>query len=136
MTDSPESPEPSGIARPTNAELDVLRELWALGPATVRDVHARLSANKPLAYTTTLKTLQVMAEKGLVTRDESQRSHVYAAAVPQEQTQQKLVGDLLSRAFGNSLGTFVMQALSARRATADELAEVRKLVEEYERSLR
>jgi BlaI family penicillinase repressor len=132
-----ESPEPPGVvARPTNAELDVLRELWAMGPATVRDVHARLSAAKPLAYTTTLKTLQVMAEKGLVTRDESQRSHVYAAAVPQEQTQQKLVGDLLSRAFSNSLGTFVMQALSARRATAEELAEVRKLVEEYERSLR
>jgi BlaI family penicillinase repressor len=133
MTDSP---EPPGVARPTNAELDVLRELWAMGPATVRDVHARLSAARPLAYTTTLKTLQVMAEKGLVTRDESQRSHVYAAAVPQEQTQQKLVGDLLSRAFSNSLGTFVMQALSARRATAEELAEVRKLVEEYERSLR
>lgn len=131
-----ESPEPSAIARPTNAELDVLRELWAMGPATVRDVYTRLSAAKPLAYTTTLKTLQVMAEKGLVTRDESQRSHVYAAAVPQDQTQQKLVGDLLTRAFSGSLGTFIMQALSAKRATADELAEIRELVEEYERSLR
>ena len=132
-----ESPETPSVARPTNAELDVLRELWAIGPATVRDVHARLSsAAKPLAYTTTLKTLQVMAEKGLVTRNESQRSHVYAAAVPQDQTQRKLVGDLLSRAFSGSLGTLIMQALSAKRATADELAEVRELVEEYERSLK
>jgi predicted transcriptional regulator len=132
-----EPTEKSPTAKPTNAELDVLRELWAIGPATVREIHARLSsAAKPLAYTTTLKTLQVMAEKGLVTRDESQRSHVYAAAVPQDQTQQKLVGDLLTRAFSGSLGTFIMQALSAKRATADELAEVRKLVEEYERGQR
>jgi predicted transcriptional regulator len=122
--------------RPTNAELDVLRELWSLGPATVREVHARLSVAKPLAYTTTLKTLQVMAEKGLVTRDDSRRSHVYAAALPEDQTQRKLVGDLLSRAFSGSLGKFVLQALSAKRATPEELAEVRELVEEYERSTR
>src|SRR5215207_10866158 len=115
-----ESPQTAGIARPTNAELDVLRELWSMGPATVRDVHARLSsAAKPLAYTTTLKTLQVMAEKGLVTRDDSQRSHIYSAAVPEEQTQRKLVGDLLTRAFSGSLGKFVMQALSAKRATTE-----------------
>ena len=122
--------------RPTNAELEVLRELWALGPSTVREVHDRLSAAKPLAYTTTLKTLQVMAEKGLVTRDESKRSHVYAAAAPQDQTQRRLVGELLVRAFDGSLGAFVMQALSVKRATPEDLAEVRKLVEEYERSLR
>lgn len=128
----PAAPEP----RPTNAELDVLRELWQIGPATVREVHERLSVAKPLAYTTTLKTLQVMAEKGLVTRDDSQRSHVYTAAVPEDQTQRKLVGDLMSRAFGGSLGKFVLQALTAKRATPKELAEVRKLVEEYERSMR
>jgi BlaI family penicillinase repressor len=128
----PTAPEP----RPTNAELDVLRELWQIGPATVREVHERLSVAKPLAYTTTLKTLQVMAEKGLVTRDDSQRSHVYTAAAPEDQTQRKLVGDLLSRAFSGSLGKFVLQALSAKRATAEELAEVRELVEEYERSMR
>jgi predicted transcriptional regulator len=85
----PTAPEP----RPTNAELDVLRELWQMGAATVREVHERLSVAKPLAYTTTLKTLQVMAEEGLVTRDDSQRSHVYTAAVPEDQTQRKLVGD-------------------------------------------
>jgi BlaI family transcriptional regulator, penicillinase repressor len=121
------------VLRPTNAELDVLRVLWDLGPATVREVHERLS--KPLAYTTTLKTLQLMAEKGLVTRDDSRRSHVYAAAAPQDQTQRRLVGDLMSRAFSGSLANFVMQALSAKRATPEELAEVKRFVEEYERNL-
>ena len=125
----------ASAAKPTNAELEVLRELWTLGPSTVREVHARLSVSKPLAYTTTLKTLQVMAEKGLVTRDESKRSHVYAAAAEQDQTQRRLVGELLARAFDGSLGAFVMQALSVKRATPKELAEVRKLMEEYERSL-
>lgn len=130
----------SGLApptvKPTNAELDVLRVLWELGPSTVRDVYAVLSAKKALAYTTTLKTLQLMTEKRLVTRDPSQRSHVYAAAVPREQTQKKLVADLLARAFSGSLGTFVLQALSAKRATAKDVAEVTALMEEYERTLR
>ena len=122
--------------RPTNAELDVLRVLWEIGPATVRDVHARLSASKPLAYTTTLKTLQVMAEKGFVTRNDSQRSHVYAAALPADQTQRTLVGDLLARAFSGNLDKFIMQAVAAKRATPRELADVRKLLKEYERSLK
>jgi BlaI family transcriptional regulator, penicillinase repressor len=132
MSESLEAPA-AGV-RPTNAELDVLRVLWDLGPATVRDVHVRLSVARPLAYTTTLKTLQLMAEKGLVTRDDSRRSHVYTAAAPREQTQQRLVGDLLTRAFSGSVATFVMQALSARRATPEELAEVKRFVEEYERN--
>ncbi len=114
----------------------MLRELWDIGPATVREIHVRLSRTRPLAYTTTLKTLQVMAEKGLVTRDESRRSHVYAAALPEDQTQRTLVADLLTRAFSGSLGKFVLQALSAKRTTREELAEVRQLVEAYERSLR
>jgi predicted transcriptional regulator len=124
------------IPTPTNAELGVLRVLWEIGPATVRVVHERLCVSKALAYTTTLRTLQVMADKGLVTRDESQRSHVYAAALPADQTQRKLVGDLLSRAFSGNLDTFIMQALAAKRATPEELADVRNLLEEYERSLR
>jgi BlaI family penicillinase repressor len=122
--------------RPTNAELNVLRVLWEIGPTTVREVHARLSASKPLAYTTTLKTLQVMAEKGFVTRDDSQRSHVYAAALPADQTQRTLVGDLLARAFSGNLDKFIMQAVAAKRATPRELADVRKLLKEYERSLK
>ena len=121
---------------PTNAELDVLRVLWEIGPTTVREVHTRLSVSKPLAYTTTLKALQVMTEKGFVTRDESQRSHVYAAALPADQTQRTLVGDLLARAFSGNLDKFVMQAVAAKRATPEELADVRNLLEEYERSLK
>jgi predicted transcriptional regulator len=124
------------LVKPNNSELEVLRVLWDLGSATVREVHAKLSATKPLAYTSTLKTLQVMAEKGLVTRDASQRSHVYVAAVPEHQTQQRLVGDLLTRAFGGRLGNFIMQALSAKPATPEEIAEVRTLMAEYERRMR
>jgi BlaI family transcriptional regulator, penicillinase repressor len=135
MARSNPSPSPPTV-KPTNAELDVLRVLWERGPSTVRDVYAVLSENKELAYTTTLKTLQLMCEKGLVTCDRTHRSHVYAPTVPREQTQRKLVGDLLARGFGGSLGTFVLQALSAKRATPKELAEVRNLLEDYERSLR
>ena len=122
--------------KPTNAELDVLRELWEMGPATVREVHTKISVAKSWTYTTTLKTLQVMAEKGLVTRDDSQRSHVYKAARPADQTQRKLVGDLLAQAFRGELDKFVLQALAAKRATPEELAEVRSLLDEYERKLR
>ena len=121
---------------PANSELDVLRVLWEIGPTTVREVHARLSVSKPLAYTTTLKTLQVMADKGFVTRDESQRSHVYAAALPADETQRTLVRDLLHRAFSGNLDKFVMQAVAAKRATPQELADVRRLLKEYERSLK
>src|SRR5215217_7242229 len=129
---SPSSKTP----KPTNAELDVLRELWEIGPATVREVHAKISMTKSWTYTTTLKTLQVMADKGLVTRDDSERSHVYKAARPANQTQRKLVADLLARAFRGDLDKFVLQAVAAKRPTAVELAEVRSLLDEYERKLR
>ena len=101
-------------SRPTDAELDILRVLWARGPSTVRQVHDELSRERPSAYTTALKMLQIMTEKGLVRRDDSERTHVYQSRLTEEQTQRQLVRDLLDRAFGGSASKLVMQALAAR----------------------
>lgn len=116
--------------RPTDAELSILRVLWDRGPSTVKDVHHELSDNNIVGYTTVLKTLQIMTEKGLVTRDESERAHVYTAASSEEQTQQHLLKDLLERAYEGSASKLVMQALSTKRATAEEIAEIRRLLDE------
>lgn len=118
--------------RPTDAELDILRVLWDRGPSTVREVFEVLSADRPLGYTTVLKFMQIMFEKGLVTRDDSERSHVYQAKYRQEQTQRQLVKDLAARAFGGSLEQLVLQALSSKRASKQELAEIRKLLDQLE----
>ena len=115
--------------RPTDAELAILRVLWEHGAATVRQVHDVLSRERPAAYTTALKMLQIMTEKGLVRRDETDRTHVYQARLSQEQTQRQLVRNLLDRAFGGSSSKLVMQALATRRASAHELTEIRKLLE-------
>src|SRR5918999_4257588 len=116
--------------RPTDAELAILRVLWERGPSTVRQVHEVLvGRDRPTAYTTALKLLQIMTEKGLVRRDETDRTHVYQARLSEDQTQRQLVRDLLDRAFGGSASKLVMQALAARRATAEELGEIRKLIE-------
>ena len=120
------------LPQPTGAELELLRVLWGRGPSTVREVHEALSGEKETGYTTTLKILQKMAEKGLVRRDERQRSHVYAAACEAERTQRQLVRDLIRRAFGGSPGQLVMQALSEEKATPEELAEIRRLLDEME----
>jgi predicted transcriptional regulator len=117
------------LPRPTDAELAILRILWERGPSTVRQVHDVLSRERPSAYTTALKLLQIMTEKGLVRRDESDRTHIYQARLTEEQTQRQLVRDLLDRAFGGSATKLVMQALAARRATPEELGEIRKLIE-------
>lgn len=118
------------LPRPTDAELAILRVLWERGPSTVRQVHAVLSRERPAAaYTTALKLLQIMTEKGLVRRDETDRTHIYHPRLSQEQTQRQLVRDLLDRAFGGSASKLVMQALAARRATPEELGEIRKLIE-------
>src|SRR5215218_4228711 len=103
------------LPRPTDAELEILTVLWSRGPATVRDVHETIVARRPSQYTTVLKLMQIMAEKGLVTRDEQQRAHVYAAARPREWTQQQLAGDLLHRAFNDSASGLLLGALSARQ---------------------
>jgi BlaI family transcriptional regulator, penicillinase repressor len=125
----PSMPEPP---RPTDAELAILRVLWRRGPSTVKDVHEELDRRSPTGYTTTLKQLQIMAEKKLVTRDESQRAHRYAARLREEQTQSQLVGDLLDRAFEGSASRLVMRALSSRPASAAELAEIRQLLDQLE----
>ncbi|MFO0870834.1 MAG: BlaI/MecI/CopY family transcriptional regulator [Pirellulales bacterium] len=118
--------------RPTDAELDILRILWERGPSTVREVHDVLNAQRPLAYTTVLKFMQIMFDKGLLLRDDSERSHIYRARHRQEQTQRQLVKDLLARAFGGSTEQLVLQALAARRASKEELAEIRRLLDEME----
>ena len=117
--------------RPTDAELAILRVLWDHGPSTVRQVHEALAEARETGYTTTLKLMQIMAEKGIVTRDESERTHVYAARVSQGSTQRQLVSDLVDRAFGGSAAALVLQALSAHPASADELKEIQKLIEQY-----
>ena len=120
------------LPRPTDAELEILTVLWSRGATTVREVHETIAARKPTQYTTVLKTLQIMAEKGLVRRDEKQRAHIYEAAKPQEWTQQQLAGDLLQRAFNGSARSLMVGALSARKASKTELAEMRRLLDEYE----
>ena len=122
-------PEPP---RPTDAELEILTVLWERGPSTVREVHEAIVLRKPAQYTTVLKLMQIMAEKGLVCRNEEQRAHLYEARAPQESTQRQLVGELLDRAFGGSAMQLVMQALSTKRATPDEIAKIRRMLDEYE----
>ena len=119
----------SSLPRPTDAELSILRVLWESGPSTVRHVHEVLSRERPVAYTTALKLMQIMTDKGLVSRDERDRSHVYHAKLTEEQTQRQLVRDLLDRAFGGSAAKLVMQALAARRSSAEELTEIRRLID-------
>jgi predicted transcriptional regulator len=114
--------------RPTDAELEILRVLWDRGPATVREVLDVITKSRDAGYTTVLKLLQIMADKGLVSRDESERSHVYQARYAEEQTQRQLLNDLLSRAFGGSTEKLVLQALSTTRASDADLAEIRRLL--------
>ena len=116
---------------PTEAELAILSILWTTGPATVREVHDALAA-KQIGYTTVLKQMQVMAEKGLLERSERFRSHVYGAALPKEQTQQQLAGNLLHRAFEGSAKNLVLGALSSKKVSAAELKEIRHILEKYE----
>ena len=120
--------------KPTDAELAILHALWDLGPSTVRAVQERLAADRPTGYTTVLKLLQIMTEKGLVVRDTSQRTHVYRASRSAQQTQRQLVGDLLARAFDGSAARLVMQALATRPASRAELDEIRELLDQHERS--
>ena len=120
------------VPRPTDAELAILRVLWERGPSTVHEVHESLSRSRGTGYTTTLKLLQIMAEKGLVRRDASRRTHVYEPRLRQEETQRQLVNDLMDRAFGGSARKLVMQALGARKVSAKELEEIRRVLDELE----
>lgn len=114
---------------PTDAEIDILAVLWRMGPATVREVHEALG--KDSGYTTTLKQMQLMMEKGLLIRSERFRSHVYEPGVPQEQTQKQIAADLLKRAFNGSAKNLLLGALSAQPASSDELAEIRKMIDKF-----
>ena len=113
--------------KPTDAELAILRVLWERGPSTVRQVAEALG--KETGYTTALKLLQIMTEKGLVERDARARTHVYAAASTEDQTQRRLVSDLLARAFGGSTAKLVLQALSTRKTSPEELAEIKRFLD-------
>jgi BlaI family penicillinase repressor len=124
---------PPSPPKPTDAELAILRVLWRHGPATVRDVYDRLGGPAYGGYTTALKLLQIMAEKGLVARDETNRSHVYRPRRTEDQVQRQLVRHLLDRAFGGSARKLVVQLLGAGRASADELREIRDLLDKLER---
>jgi BlaI family penicillinase repressor len=118
--------------RPTDAELAILRVLWERGPSTVRQVFEVLSAERELGYTTALKMLQIMHEKGLVQRDVTDRIHVFSAAQTQVQTQRTMLDDLLDKAFGGSSLSLVMQALATRKASREELAEIRRMLDRAE----
>lgn len=115
--------------KPTQSELAILDVLWREGPSTVRQVHSILGGG----YTTTLKLLQIMAEKGIVVRDERERAHVYSAKLEKEETQGVMVRDLMDRAFGGSAAQLVMRALSEGQASDEELDAIRQMLKEYER---
>ncbi|MGD1085978.1 MAG: BlaI/MecI/CopY family transcriptional regulator [Verrucomicrobiota bacterium] len=122
----------SSLPKPTEGELAILSVLWRRGPRTVREVHSEFNQTRETGYTTVLKMLQIMTEKGLVTRDETRRTHVYHAALAQSEAQRRLVGDLLERVFDGSAHRLVLQALSTKRASPEELAEIRQVLNEME----
>ncbi len=118
------------VLKPTDAELAILRILWKHGPSTVRQVNEVAAADRPIGYTTTLKLLQIMTDKGLTVREEMGRSHVYAASHEEEVMQRRLLDDLLERAFGGSASKLVMQALATRPTSPGERDEIRRLIAE------
>jgi BlaI family transcriptional regulator, penicillinase repressor len=126
-------PVPPGPPRPTDAELAILRVLWRRGPSTVRQVMDDLNQHQPTGYTTVLKMLQIMTEKGLVDREEQGRLHVYEPTQTESETQRQLLGDLLDRAFNGSARQLVLQALATKPAAPEEVAEIRRLLDELEK---
>ncbi len=120
------------IPQPTDRELEILRILWDNGPSTVRKVNEAMNKQHRTGYTTSLKLMQIMAEKGLLIRDESRFKHIYKPAVSEQRTQKQLIGNLLERAFSGSAEKLVMRALSAKKVSAKELAKIRKMLDEME----
>jgi BlaI family transcriptional regulator, penicillinase repressor len=121
-------------AKPTSTELEILRVLWEHGPSTVREVTEVLSRSKPVGYTTVLKLLQIMTEKGTVRRNEEARAHVYEAQQSAAKTRQQLVGDLLQRAFSGSASQLMLHALAGKKTSPEEIDEIRRMLDDYERS--
>ncbi len=124
------------LKRPTDAELAILRILWEQGPSTVRQVHAAMNKGRASGYTTALKLLQIMTDKGLVARDEAQRPQVYRPRLSREQTERQLVRDLLDRAFAGSAKRMVLQALAVKRASVEELSEIEALLDKLDKGAR
>jgi BlaI family transcriptional regulator, penicillinase repressor len=124
---------PFGPPPPTPMELEILRVLWQLGPSTVRDVHEVLNQAKPTGYTTVLKLLQIMTVKGMVRRDEAERAHIYEAAQAAEQTKRRLVRDLLDKAFAGSASELTMHALAGKKESRQQIEEIRRMLDEYEK---
>lgn len=124
-------PRPSS-AQPTEVELQILRVLWERGPSTVRQIHAALASTRGTNYSTTVKMLSVMLEKDLLKRDETARPHVYRPTKTQQATQRHMLRDLIQKAYDGSAGSLVLQALSSRKATPEELAQIRTLLDELE----
>jgi BlaI family transcriptional regulator, penicillinase repressor len=124
------------LQKPTASELEILRILWARGPSTVREVHDSMKEKREMGYTSVLKFLQIMTAKGIVRRNETQRAHVYEACLPAEQTKRQLAGDMLQRVFEGSASQLMMHALAGRKASREEIEELRRTLDEYERSRR
>ncbi|HEY6767226.1 MAG TPA: BlaI/MecI/CopY family transcriptional regulator [Candidatus Sulfotelmatobacter sp.] len=122
--------------KPTASELEILQVLWIRGRSTVREVHDSLKEKKAMGYTTVLKLLQIMTAKGIVRRNETERAHVYEAGVPAAQTKRQLAGDVLQRVFEGSASDLMMHALAGKRASRQEIEELRRLLDEYERNQR
>ena len=123
-------------SKPTEAELAILQVLWQQGPSTVRQVQDLIGSQRGTGYTTTLKLMQIMFEKGLLQRDASSRSHVYSAAVSQQKTQKLMVSNLIDQVFNGSARQLVLQALSSSKSTAEELSEIRELLDTLEQQRR
>jgi BlaI family transcriptional regulator, penicillinase repressor len=115
--------------KPTESELEILQVIWEKKQATVREVHEELSRNRDIGYTTALKLMQIMFEKGLVMRDDSSKTHIYSAAVSREKTQKQLVGKMINTLFSGSPSELVMQALGTHKASAEELDEIQKIID-------
>jgi len=122
--------------KPTSSELEILHVLWERGPSTVREVHQTLNEKRPIGYTSVLKLMQIMTTKGTVRRNEEQRAHVYEAVQPAEKTKRELALDVLQRVFDGSASELMMHALSGRKATKEEIDEMRRLLNEHERKTR
>jgi BlaI family transcriptional regulator, penicillinase repressor len=124
------------LKKPTSSELEILHVLWERGPSTVRDVHLALSEKRPIGYTSVLKLMQIMTAKGTVQRNETQRAHVYEAVQPEEKTKRDLALDVLQRVFDGSASELMMHALAGRKASREEIDEMRRLLNEHERKIR
>jgi BlaI family transcriptional regulator, penicillinase repressor len=122
--------------KPTASELEILQVLWERGPSTVREVHEALSGKRPMGYTSVLKLMQIMTGKGTLRRNEEQRAHVYEAVDSAEKTKRQLLLDVLQRVFEGSASDLMMHALAGRKASKEEIEEMRRMLSEYERKLR